>query len=105
LRVELSTVFQYFQGRGKQWISSDRIHPNDDGHSVIAEIVLAALDDREPRISDELLSVPPDPVAVLGSSPAAGDDGVPVIALVLAIVGAFVAGAVVTGAFFVVRDR
>jgi hypothetical protein len=44
-------------------------------------------------------------VAVLGSSPAAGDDGVPVIALVLAIVGAFVAGAVVTGAFFVVRDR
>jgi lysophospholipase L1-like esterase len=106
LRATLATVFQSFQGRGNQWIASDGIHPNDNGHAVIAEIVLAALDGREPRISEELLSVPPDPVTVIGAAPLSGDDGgVPVVVLVVAIVVAFVAGGTVTGAFFIVRGR
>lgn len=106
LRVGLASVFQYFQGRGRQWIASDGIHPNDDGHAVIAEIVLAALDGREPRLPAELLTVSPDPISVLGSGPSAdGDSGVPITVLVLAIVLAFVAGGLVSGAFFYVRDR
>lgn len=105
LRVRLASTFQHFQGRGLQWISSDGIHPNDDGHAVIAEIVLAALDDREPRISGELLSVPPDPVTVLGSQQPADDDGIPVFVFVIALMGAFVAGSAVTLVFFYVRDR
>jgi len=106
LRATLASVFQPFQGRGNQWIASDGIHPNDNGHAVIAEIVLAALDGREPRISEELLSVPPDPISVIGASPPPGDDdGVPVAVLVAAIALAFVAGSAVTGAFFVVRGR
>lgn len=106
LRADLASVFQFFQGRGNQWIASDGIHPNDNGHAVIAEIVLAALGDREPHISDELLSVPPDPISVLGSVPqAGGDDGVGVAVLLIAIVVAFLAGGAVTGAFFVVRGR
>lgn len=100
--VELASVFQLFQGRGNQWISDDRIHPNDDGHAVIAEVVLAALDGREPAISERLLSVPPDPVTVLGSAPA-DEGGVSVVVLIAAVAAAFVAGGVVSGAFFVVR--
>lgn len=106
LRADLASVFQFFQGRGKQWIASDGIHPNDDGHAVIAEVVLAALGDREPRISDQLLSVPPDPISVLGSAPQESDDGgTSTVVFVVAIVLAFVAGGAVTGAFFFVRDR
>lgn len=102
--AELATVFQFFQGRGGQWISNDGIHPNDNGHAVIAEVVLATLDDRQPVISDELLSVPLDPVTVRGSSVAAGnDDGVPLLVLVIAMLAAFAAGGIVVGAFFVVR--
>lgn len=105
-RVDLASVFQLFQGRGRQWIASDGIHPNDDGHSVIAEVVLAALDGRDPRIPNELLDVPPDPVSVIGGSAGTdGGDGVDVIVAVIAVVLAFLAGGVVTGAFFVVRDR
>jgi lysophospholipase L1-like esterase len=106
LGAKLATVFQLFQGRGLQWISADGIHPNDDGYAVMAEVVLAALDDRQPAISEELLSVPSDPVSVLGSPPVTGNgDDVPLVALVIAIVTAFIAGGVVAGAFFVVRGR
>lgn len=106
LGTKLATVFQLFQGRGLQWISADGIHPNDDGHAVMAEVVLAALDGRQPAISEALLSVPPDPVSVQGSQPVAesGDD-VPLIILAIAIATVFIAGGVVVGAFFVVRGR
>lgn len=106
LRARLATVFLPFQGRGNQWIASDGIHPNDNGHAVIAETVLAALDGRDPRISEELLRVPPDPVSVIGGAPSSGDDGgVSTAVLVIAIFLAFLAGGAVTGAFFIVRGR
>lgn len=102
--AQLATVFQLFQGRGNQWISNDGLHPNDDGHAVIAEVVLATLDGRQPLISGELLSVPPDPVAFTGSPiVSGGGGGVPAYVLVIAIFAAFAAGGVVVGAFFVVR--
>ena len=106
LGAKLATVFQLFQGRGLQWISADGIHPNDDGYAVMAEVVLAALDDRQPVISDELLDVPLDPVLVFGSPPVSGNgDNVPVGILAIAIVTAFIAGGAVVGAFVVVRGR
>lgn len=106
LRIDLASVFQVFQGRGKQWIATDGIHPNDAGHAVLAETVLAALDGREPQLPDELLSVPPDPISVIGSTPSdGGDDGIPVLVLVVAVLLAFAAGGAVTGAFFYVRYR
>lgn len=107
LNVELASVFQHFQGRGNQWISEDGIHPNDEGHAVMAEAVLAALDGRDPAISSELLSVPPDPVTVLGSAPPSEDDGggVDVIVLVVAVAVAFAAGGAVSGSFFLMRGR
>lgn len=105
LNVRLASVFQYFQGRGNQWISEDRIHPNDDGHAVIAEVVIAALDGREPSISDELLSIPPDPVLTSGSQSEAGDEGISALLLAVAVAAAFAGGAAVSAAFFIVRGR
>lgn len=105
LNVELASVFTYFQGRGNQWVSNDGIHPNDDGHAVIAEVVLATLDGRDPALPERLVGVPPDPV-LTSSRPEANDDGgISTVVLLVAVALAFIAGAAVSGAFFVVRGR
>ncbi len=110
LRVKTASIFQLFSGRGGEWIAPDGIHPNDNGHAVIAEAVLAAIDDREPAIPDELTSQSPgatSPPAEVTSDTASdgGGDGVSVVLVVAAMAVAFTAGIVISGAYFVARGR
>ena len=106
LRITTASIFQLFTGRGTQWVAPDGIHPNDNGHRVIAEAVIAAIANREPRIPDDLLSVSPGataPAIDLGSE--SSGDGVSTVLLVAAVAVAFVGGAAVSGAYFVARGR
>ncbi len=103
LNVRLASVFQLFSGRGPFWIAPDGIHPNDSGHAVIAEVVLATIDGREPQIPAELLTGQPSPAATPGSGD--GGSGVPMGALLVAVVLSFAAGAAVSGAYFWARGR
>jgi acyl-CoA thioesterase I len=110
LRVKTAFVFQLFSGRGLQWVAPDGIHPNDNGHAVIAEALLAAIDDREPAIPDDLLSVLPGATAPAmdmssGSDPASDGDSVSPTLFAVAIAVAFVAGIAISGAYFVARGR
>ena len=110
LRVKAASIFQLFSGRGGQWIAPDGIHPNDDGHAVIAEVVLATIADREPVIPDELLSVSPGATApavnVTTDAGSGGDsDGVSPVLLLAGIAVAFAAGIAVSAAYFIARGR
>jgi lysophospholipase L1-like esterase len=111
LGARLGDVFQLFRGRGNQWIASDGLHPNEQGHQVLAEVLLATIDDREPQIPAELLAVTPAPVPSNGalpelSNPDDGDgDGVPTWVLAAVIPIAFLAGALIAGGYFVARGR
>jgi lysophospholipase L1-like esterase len=105
----LVPVYELFQGRGSQWIASDGLHPNDDGHRVLAEALMAAVEERAVVIPPDLAAVPTDvPVPVNGgnSPPVAGsDDGTFPWTLAVAVPLAFLAGALVSAAFFVLRGR
>lgn len=110
LRVKTASVFQLFAGRGLQWVAPDGIHPNDNGHAVIAEALLAAIDDREPAVPDDLLSVSPGATAeaadVGSQSNAESDgDGVSPALFAIAIAVAFVGGIAISGAYFFGRGR
>lgn len=104
LNVRLASVFQLFTGRGPIWIAPDGIHPNDSGHAVIAEAVLAAIDGREPQIPEALLAGAASPGVGAGAA-GGGGDGVPLVVLVVAVAASFAAGAAVSGAYFVSRGR
>jgi len=109
LGVKLGNVFQLFRGRGGQWIAGDGLHPNEQGHQVLAEVLLATIDSREPQIPAELLEVTPAPVPDGGDLPELPDpdnsDGIPVWVLAAVIPIAFAAGAVIAGGYFVARGR
>jgi lysophospholipase L1-like esterase len=110
LGARLGDVFQLFRGRGNQWIAGDGLHPNEQGHQVLAEVLLATIDNREPQIPAELLAVTPAPVADGGALPELPDPddsggGVPVWVLVAVIPIAFLAGALIAGGYFVARGR
>ncbi len=108
LGVTLVPIYELFQGRGSQWIASDHIHPNDDGHRVIAEALLAAIEGRAVEVPPDLAEVPtgsPGPAPGGGLvGLAADDDDVPVTILV-AIPLAFLGGIVVSSAYFIMRGR
>lgn len=108
LKVHMGTVFRLFHGRGTQWIAADGIHPNEKGHKVMAEVLLAVIDDRAPQIPVELLAEPLAPAASpTGGIPGLGKDGdsdIPWFVWVLVPL-AFAAGGVVTGAYFWARGR
>lgn len=108
LGARLGDVFQLFRGRGNQWIAGDGLHPNEQGHQVLAEVLLATIDDREPQIPAELLAVTPAPVpdgGELPELPEPDDDGLPVWMVVAVAAVAFVAGALIAIAYFVARGR
>jgi lysophospholipase L1-like esterase len=108
LHVRTASVYQLFQGRGKQWVANDGIHPNDNGHKVIAEVVVATIDGRDAQIPEGLLAVPTDAPAEGSTVPLPGsgnDSGIAVWVLIAAVAASFVAGALVSGAYFVARGR
>lgn len=60
LGTKLVSIHPLFRGRAPQLLAADGIHPNDEGHALIAEVVLAAIQEREPVLPEELMT----PVAV-----------------------------------------
>lgn len=108
LAVDLVSVFELFLGRGEQWVASDRIHPNDSGHLVISEALLAAIGDRPVAVPEDLASVPTGPsTGQQGpvSSDSSNQDDVSAILLLVAIGIAFAAGLIVSGTYFWARGR
>jgi lysophospholipase L1-like esterase len=109
LSVRMGDVYQLFRGRGEQWIAGDGLHPNEQGHQVLAEVLLATIDSREPQIPQELLDVTPAPVPDNGALPqlpeSDGEDGVPTWLVVAVIPVAFAAGVLIAGGYFVARGR
>jgi lysophospholipase L1-like esterase len=106
--VELVPVFELFMGRGDQWIASDGIHPNNDGHRVMSEALLASIGERPPEIPDDLASVPTGPAT--GEAPVPGesqddDGGVPFLVLAIITAIAFTAGIAVSGLYVWARGR
>lgn len=102
INVRLASVFQLFSGRGPFWIAPDGIHPNDSGHAVIAEVVLATIDGREPHIPEELLAGRASPAA---GPDTGGSDGAPLAVLLAVAAVSFVAGAAASGAYFWARGK
>ena len=108
LRVRLASIFQLFRGRGPQWIAADGIHPNENGHRVIGEVLLAAIDNREPQIPAKLLEQTPAPTASPGSDlpDLTARDGSGTDWLVWVLVPlAFAGGTLLAGAYFWARGR
>ncbi len=101
LNVRTARVYELFQGHGRQWIAADGIHPNDSGHAVIAEVLLAAIEGRPVAIPDQLLGPPAGEAQP--SADGSGDDST--LLLAIAVPLSFLAGALVTGAYFLARGR
>jgi lysophospholipase L1-like esterase len=115
LRVNLVSVYPLFRGRASQLVAADNLHPNDDGHAVMAESVLAAIEGREPVFPEGLIS--PSPVQEIGPAPL-GEGGLQPISkdedsgggslplfLAIAIPVSLLGLAVVAGAYRAARDR
>lgn len=111
--ADLATVFDLFRGRADRFVADDNLHPNDDGHALMAEVVLAAIEGREPDVPDELLT----PVAMeeigrpLGEGgllPVVGgedqDSNLPIL-LAIAIPASVLGAAVIVGAYLAARGR
>jgi acyl-CoA thioesterase-1 len=56
LRAKLVSVYSLFRGRTLQLVGADNLHPNDDGHAVMAEVVLATIEGREPVFPEGLMT-------------------------------------------------
>ncbi len=102
LNIRPARVYELFQGHGRQWIAADGIHPNDSGHAVIAEVLLAVIEGRPVAIPGRLLGP-----SAAGDAQASGGDsgGVATLVLVIAVPLSFLAGALVSGAYFLARGR
>jgi lysophospholipase L1-like esterase len=112
LEVKYAEVFDYFTGRGAQWVADDRLHPNDDGHFVISEILLATIQGRDPVIPEDLLAVPAGPAPDIppdlrdGAQDRLPDGGgFNYTLLAVALIGGVVALAAVAGGYIFARGR
>ena len=114
LGADLASVYPLFRGRAAQLVADDNLHPNDDGHALIAEVVQAAIEGREPVLPEDLMM----PVAVeeLGRPPlgegglqpvtAQDDEGsnLPLL-LAIAIPVSMLGAAAIAGAYLAARGR
>ncbi len=103
LGAEMADPFELFIGRGRQWIADDGFHPNDKGHSVLAEALLAAIEDRPAAIPEELLAEPPD-TTVQPNAPAGSGTNITIL-LAIVIPLSALGGAVISSAYFLARGR
>jgi lysophospholipase L1-like esterase len=104
LGAKFVSIHDVFEGRARQWIASDGIHPNNDGYRVMAEALLAAIEGRSPVLPSDLAALP-TASAGAGSSVSSGDSGVNALVPELGIPAAFAAGLLLSAAYFVVRGR
>jgi lysophospholipase L1-like esterase len=106
--ARLVPIFELFLGRGGQWIASDQIHPNDDGHRVIAEALVAAIEERSAAVPEDLASVPTGSAGLIPGLVSEGGDedgGASTAILVIAVLVAFAAGLTVSAVYFWTRGR
>ncbi|HUF53458.1 MAG TPA: SGNH/GDSL hydrolase family protein [Dehalococcoidia bacterium] len=102
LETRLVGIHDLFEGRGQFWVAGDGIHPNNDGHRVLAEALTAHIEGRPIVLPADIATPPPaTPIPVENS----GDDGLGMTAVMLIAVGAFLAGGFVSASYFVVRGR
>jgi lysophospholipase L1-like esterase len=114
LDASLASVYPLFRGRAVTLVAADGVHPNDDGHALMAEVVLATVQGRDPVLPDELLT----PVAVeeLSRGPLGRGGLEPVTApredgsnlaliLALAIPASLLGVGAVAGAYLAARGR
>jgi lysophospholipase L1-like esterase len=95
----LVPVFELFQGRANQWIAQDGIHPNNDGYRVLAEALLAAIEQRPAVIPEDLRALPTEPPVVT----VVEGDGIEPIVFWIALPVVFLAGAALSSAYFLMR--
>jgi acyl-CoA thioesterase-1 len=50
--AKMARVYPVFRGHAADLVSEDFVHPNDDGHALMAEVVLAAIEGREPVLPE-----------------------------------------------------
>lgn len=115
LRTKLASVYPLFRGRASQLVAADNLHPNDDGHALMAEVVLAAIEGREPAFPEELMTptaveeIVRSPLGEGGLVPVSRDEGsggtsLPLV-LAVAIPAAVLGLAAVAGAYRAARGR
>jgi lysophospholipase L1-like esterase len=104
LGAKFVSVHDVFEGRARQWIASDGIHPNNDGYRVMAEALLAAIEGRSPVLPSDLAALPAASVSTV-SSVSSGSTGVDALVPEVGIPAAFAAGMLLSAAYFVVRGR
>ncbi len=113
-RADLASVFPLFRGRAAQLVADDQIHPNDEGHALMGEVVLATIEGREPVLPEDLIT--PTTVEEISTLPlgqgglqplAQDDDDDSNLALLLAIVipTALLGAAAVAGVYLTARGR
>lgn len=109
LGVQLVSVFSLFQGRGKQWIAGDGLHPNSNGYRAMSEALLSAIEGRPLHLPDDLAAVPTDApgavAAVPDAPPASSRDSNDWLLLGISVTAAFGAGVFIAGAYFLARGR
>lgn len=104
VNVTFVSIHDVFEGRAKQWIASDGIHPNNDGYRVLAEGLIAAIEGRPAVLPSDLAS-PLSGTLVPGTAAADDGGGVDELVPAIGIPAAFVAGVVLSAAYFVVQGR
>jgi lysophospholipase L1-like esterase len=104
LGARFVSIHDVFEGRARQWIASDGVHPNNDGYRVMAEALLAAIEGRSPVLPSDLAALPTAAVGA-GSSVSSGGSGVNALVPEVGIPVAFVAGLLLSATYFVVRGR
>lgn len=114
LGAKLASVYQPFLGHAAELVAPDNLHPNDEGHAVIAEVVLAATEDRQPVFAGDLNTptavkdVGRPPLGEGGLQPVSGDSGEGdnlALLLAIAIPAAILGAAAVAGAYLTARGR
>ena len=102
--VTFVSIHDVFEGRAMQWIASDGIHPNNDGYRVLAEGLIAAIEGRPAVLPEDLVPLP-SVTRTAGQLTEKEDGGVNGWVPAIGIPAAFLAGAVLSAAYFVVRGR
>jgi lysophospholipase L1-like esterase len=103
LGINFVSIHDVFEGRAKQWIAEDGIHPNNDGYRVMAEALIAAIEGRPAVLPSDLAATPS--VTVSATPKPSGDSGVNKLVPGIGIPLAFLAGGVLSAAYFMTRGK
>jgi len=111
LEAKLADVYDLFAPHSAQLVAADSLHPNDSGHAVIAEALLAAIEGREVVLPEGLdtggSDPPPAEPAPVAAAASRSDGGGTDVGLLLAILlpAAAVGLMAIGGAYVLGRGR